>query len=158
MANTLRIKRSTGSSNPGSLANAEPAFREGDEVLVIGVGTGGAGGSATSIVPIGGKGAFWDKATSQTANYVLAAPNGSAGAAAYRALVADDIPSLATAKITGFDTQVRTNRLDQLAAATSPLTGVTPSASTHLATKAYVDQMERRFLLCCQQCAKKASP
>jgi len=140
MANTLRLKRSTGSSNPGSLANAEPAFREGDEVLVIGVGTGGAGGSATSIVPIGGKGAFWDKATSQTANYVLAAPNGSAGAAAYRALVADDIPSLATAKITGFDTQVRTNRLDQLAAATSPLTGVTPSASTHLATKAYVDQ------------------
>ena len=32
MANTIRIKRSTGSSNPTSLENAEIAFREGDEV------------------------------------------------------------------------------------------------------------------------------
>ncbi len=55
MANTIRIKRSTGSSNPTSLENAEIAFREGDEVLVYGTGTGGAGGSATSIKPIGGK-------------------------------------------------------------------------------------------------------
>ena len=51
MANTIRIKRSTGSSNPGSMANAEVAFREGDEVLIYGTGTGGAGGSATSIIP-----------------------------------------------------------------------------------------------------------
>ena len=71
MANTIRIKRSTGSSNPTSLENAEIAFREGDEVLVIGKGTGGAGGSATSIEPIGGKGAFFDKATTRTANTVL---------------------------------------------------------------------------------------
>ena len=34
MANTIRIKRSTGSSNPNSMANAEVAFREGDEVLI----------------------------------------------------------------------------------------------------------------------------
>ena len=39
MANTIRIKRSTGSSNPTSLENAEIAFREGDEVLIIGKGT-----------------------------------------------------------------------------------------------------------------------
>ena len=44
MANTIRIKSSTGSSNPGSLENAEVAFREGDEVLIYGTGTGGAGG------------------------------------------------------------------------------------------------------------------
>lgn len=37
---------------------------------------------------------------SQTANYVYAAPNGSAGTAAFRALVATDIPSLDAAKIT----------------------------------------------------------
>jgi len=37
---------------------------------------------------------------SQTANYVYAAPNGSAGTAAFRALVAADIPSLDAAKIT----------------------------------------------------------
>ena len=63
MANTIRIKRSTGSSNPTSLENAEIAFREGDEVLIYGTGTGGSGGSATSIIAIGGKGAFFDKAT-----------------------------------------------------------------------------------------------
>ena len=80
MANTIRIKRSTGSSNPGSLENAEVAFREGDEVLIYGTGTGGSGGSATSIIPIGGKGAFFDKATVQNANKVLAGP-GSGSAA-----------------------------------------------------------------------------
>ena len=40
MANTLRIKRSTGSSAPTSLANAELAFSEGNETLFIGKGTG----------------------------------------------------------------------------------------------------------------------
>ena len=118
MANTIRIKRSTGSSNPTSLENAEIAFREGDEVLVIGKGTGGAGGSATSIEAIGGKGAFFDKATSQTANRVLAAPDGSNGAATYRALVADDLPSLLHTKISDFDTGVQANRLNQMAAPT----------------------------------------
>ena len=99
MANTIRIKRSTGSSNPGSLENAEIAFREGDEVLIIGKGTGGAGGSSTSIVPIGGKGAFFDKATTRNANNVLAGPgSGSAAAPTFRALVAADIPSLAHTK------------------------------------------------------------
>ena len=60
MANTIRIKRSTGSSAPRqSLENAELAFsRRQYEVLVIGIGTGGSGGSATSIEAIGGKGSF----------------------------------------------------------------------------------------------------
>ena len=94
MANTIRIKRSTGSSNPTSLENAEIAFREGDEVLVIGKGTGGAGGSATSIESIGGKGAFFDKATTRGANAVLSGPTtGSDAAPTFRALVAADIPS-----------------------------------------------------------------
>ena len=38
MANTLRIKRSTGSSAPTSLENAELAIAEGNEILYIGVG------------------------------------------------------------------------------------------------------------------------
>ena len=63
MANTLRIKRSTGSSAPTSLANAELAFSEGNETLFVGKGTGGAGGSATSIIKIGGIGGFFDKDT-----------------------------------------------------------------------------------------------
>ena len=120
MANTVRIKRSTGSSAPTSLENAELAFAEGTEVLYYGKGTGGSGGSATTINAIGGKGKFWDKDTTYTANYVLAGPTtGSATALAVRALVAADIPSVAHTKISDFDTGVRVNRLDQMAAPTA---------------------------------------
>ena len=58
MPNTIRIKRTTTTSRPTSLANAELAFIEGSSILVYGTGTGGAGGTATSIVDIGGSGAF----------------------------------------------------------------------------------------------------
>ena len=60
MANTIRIKRrsSAGSAGaPSSLQNAELAFNEADNSLYIGIGTGGAGGSATTVEAIGGKGA-----------------------------------------------------------------------------------------------------
>ena len=43
---------------------------------------------------------IYDATASRTANTVLAAPNGSAGAATFRALVAADIPSLPGSKIT----------------------------------------------------------
>ena len=66
MASTIRIKRSTGSSAPTSLENAEVAFAEGVDTLYYGKGTGGAGGSATSVEVIGGKGAFCDLTTAQT--------------------------------------------------------------------------------------------
>ena len=116
MANTIRIKRSTGSSAPGSLENAELAFAEGSKKLFVGIGTGGSGGSATTIEPIGGSGSFADLFTSRTQNTFLAAPNGSNGAATFRAMVAADVPSLLHTKISDFDTGVRTNRLDQMAA------------------------------------------
>ena len=118
MANTIRIKRSTGSSAPGSLENAELAFAEGSKKLFIGIGTGGAGGSATTIEAIGGSGSFADLFTSRTQNTFLAAPNGSNGAATFRAMVAADVPSLAHTKISDFDAGVRANRLDQMAAPT----------------------------------------
>ena len=118
MANTIRIKRSTGSSAPTSLENAELAFAEGSKKLFVGIGTGGAGGSATTIEAIGGSGSFADLFTSRTQNTFLAAPNGSNGAATFRAMVAADVPSLAHTKISDFDTGVRTNRLDQMAAPT----------------------------------------
>ena len=148
MANTLRIKRSTGSSAPTSLANAELAFTEGTETLFIGKGTGGAGGSATSIIKIGGKGGFFDKDTVQNANKVLSGPTtGSDAAPTFRALVSDDIPSIAHTKISDFDTGVRTNRLDQMAAPTSAvslnsqkITGLAdPTADADAANKGYVD-------------------
>ena len=148
MANTLRIKRSTGSSAPTSLANAELAFTEGTETLFIGKGTGGAGGSATSIIKIGGKGGFFDKDTVQNANKVLSGPTtGSDAAPTFRSLVSDDIPSLLHTKISDFDTGVRTNRLDQMTAPTAAvsfnsqkITGLAdPTADADAANKGYVD-------------------
>lgn len=66
MSNTIRIKRSTATAAPTTLANAELAFSENSEKLFIGVGTGGAGGSATSIVAIAGPGAYTTLETAQT--------------------------------------------------------------------------------------------
>jgi len=148
MANTIRIKRSTGSSNPTTLENAEVAFREGDEVLVIGKGTGGAGGSATSIEPIGGKGAFFDKATTRNANIVLAGPTtGSAAAPTFRSLVVADVPTLTASKVSDFDSQVRTSRLDEMTAPSAAVSLnsqkitnlATPTAGTDGVNKNYVD-------------------
>ena len=65
---TIRIKRSTGSSAPTTLANSELAFAEGASALFIGVGTGGAGGSASTIQAIAGSGAFLALSGTQTAS------------------------------------------------------------------------------------------
>jgi hypothetical protein len=66
VANTIRIKRSTSTAAPTTLANAELAFSEQSSKLFVGVGTGGVGGSATSIVAIGGPGAYATLDTAQT--------------------------------------------------------------------------------------------
>ena len=120
MANTIRIKRSTGSSAPTSLENAELAHAEGSDILFLGKGTGGSGGSATTIEKVGGKGAFFDKDTVRAANSVLSGPTtGSDAAPTFRALVAADIPSLVHTKISDFDDGVRANTLSAMAAPTS---------------------------------------
>lgn len=102
MANTIRIKRSTGSSAPASLANAELAYSEGgDGKLWYGVGTGGAGGSATSVVQIGGAAVVSTVTDTRAANYVFAGPtNGSNAAPSWRALVAADIPDVSSTYLT----------------------------------------------------------
>jgi hypothetical protein len=68
MANTIRIKRrATGNAGaPASLENAELAFNEVDNILYYGKGTGGAGGTATTVEAIGGLGAFLTLTTDQT--------------------------------------------------------------------------------------------
>ena len=72
MANTIRIKRRASGGSigaPASLENAELAYNESDAgngVLYYGYGTGGAGGSATSVVAIGGDGAFVNLTGTQT--------------------------------------------------------------------------------------------
>lgn len=84
MSNTIRIKRRNASGAagaPSSLQQGEPAWNEADSTLYIGVGTGGAGGSATTIAAIGGSGTFATKSyvtsavaavdvSSQLANYL----------------------------------------------------------------------------------------
>jgi len=91
MSNTIRIKRRAtggGAGAPSTLANAEMAFNEQTNVLYYGTGTGGAGGSATSVIPIAGNGAFVDFSTDQTiggnktfSNPVAGSVTGNAGTA-----------------------------------------------------------------------------
>lgn len=68
MANTIRIKRRTSGAagSPASLLQAEVAFNEVDNVLWYGKGTGGANGTAGSIIAIGGDGAYLTLTGTQT--------------------------------------------------------------------------------------------
>jgi hypothetical protein len=91
MSNTIRIKRrasSGGAGAPTSLENAELAFNEATNILYYGTGTGGSGGSATSIIAIAGNGAFVDTSTTQTvggtktfSNTITGSISGNAGTA-----------------------------------------------------------------------------
>ena len=144
MSNTIRIKKRAASGSagaPSSLSPSELAFNEADLKLYYGFGDNGSPPpSASSIIVIGGSGGFFNKTDKRTANTILAGPtSGSAAAPTFRSLVVADIPTLTSAKVSDFDTQVRTNRVDQLASATNPVTGVTPTSDNHFATKSYVD-------------------
>jgi uncharacterized protein YjlB len=68
MANTIRIKRRASgvAGAPGSLQNAEIAFNEVDNTLYYGKGTGGEGGTATTVEAIAGTGAFLSLSGTQT--------------------------------------------------------------------------------------------
>jgi hypothetical protein len=89
MANTIRVKRRAsggGAGAPASLANAELAFNEQTNVLYYGTGTGGAGGTATSVIAIAGNGAFVDTSSTQTvggtktfSNTITGSVSGNAG-------------------------------------------------------------------------------
>jgi hypothetical protein len=144
VANTIRIKKRAASGSagaPSSLFPSELAFNENDLKLYYGFGDNGSTPpSASSIITVGGSGAFFNKTDTRTANTILSGPTtGSAAAPTFRSLVVADIPTLTASKVSDFDTQVRTNRLDQMAAATAVVSGVTPTADAHFATKGYVD-------------------
>ena len=144
MSNTIRIKKRAASGSagaPSSLSPSELAFNENDLKLYYGFGDDGSTPpEASSIITVGGSGAFFNKTDTRTANTILAGPTtGSAAAPTFRSIVEGDVPSLQHTKISDFDSGVRTNRVDQLASATNPVTGVTPTADDHFATKGYVD-------------------
>ena len=144
MSNTIRIKKRAASGSagaPASLSPSEPAFNEADLILYYGFGDNGSTPpSASSIIPIGGSGAFFSKTDTRSANAILAGPtSGSAAAPTFRSLVANDIPSITASKVSNFNSAVQTNRVDQLASATNPVSGVTPTADAHFAIKSYVD-------------------
>lgn len=139
--------------------NSVSALSATDFRTAIGAGTGS--GTVTSVAlslpsiftvsgsPVTGSGTLTGTLASQTANTFFAAPNGSNGAPTFRTMVAADVPTLTAAKISDFDTQVRTSRLDQMAAPTASvslnsqkITGLaTPTLDTDAATKGYVDSV-----------------
>ena len=152
MSNTIRIKKrsSSGSAGaPSSLSPSELAFNENDLKLYYGFGDdGNTPPAASSIITIGGAGAFFNKTDTRSANAILAGPTtGSAAAPTFRSLVAADIPSIAHTKISDFDTGVRTNRLNEMTApngavsfASQKITNLAdPTADADAANKGYVD-------------------
>jgi len=152
VANTIRIKKRAASGAdgaPSSLSPSELAFNESDLKLYYGFGDNGSTPpSASSIITVGGSGAFFNKTDTRAANTILSGPSsGSDAAPTFRALAAADIPSITHAKISDFDTGVQTNRLDQLAAPTASvglnsqkITGLADcTADSDAANKGYVD-------------------
>jgi len=123
MANTLRIKRraSGGTGAPSTLANAELAFNEVDNTLYYGKGTGGAGGSATTIEAIAGSGAFVSLTGTQTIS----------GAKTFSGTVALGSSATATTPTTGDNTtKVATTAFVQAAMSGAGLGTVTSVALT----------------------------
>ena len=137
MANVIRIKRraSGNAGAPAALKSAELAHNEVDNTLYVGKGDDGSG-NATSIVPVGGAGAFADLASTQTI----------AGAKTF------SIVPKASQDASGGTDLVRKSQLDTLLAAKAPLaspaltgtptapTAALSTSTTQIATTAFVQE------------------
>tara|TARA_R100000234_G_scaffold4898_1_gene3697 strand:+ start:2803 stop:4065 length:1263 start_codon:yes stop_codon:yes gene_type:complete len=135
MANTIRIKKraSSGSAGaPSTLAPSELAFNEntGDLKLYYGYGDNGSG-EASSVIAVGGSGAFFNKTDTRTANTILSGPTaGGAAAPTFRSLVAADLLKLNEFTAPDGAVSLNSQKITGLAA---------PAADTDAATKGYVD-------------------
>jgi hypothetical protein len=125
----------TNSATGVTQASSDDSTRLATTAYVKSVVSAAGGGSVTSVglslpnlftvtgSPVTASGTLTAALATQAANQVFAGPTTGANAApTFRALVAEDIPALTAAKISDFDTQVRTSRLDQMAQATQPVT------------------------------------
>lgn len=123
MTNTIRIKRRAGtgaSGSPASLFNAELAFSEVDDILYYGKGTGGVGGTATSIEAIGGQGAY---VTLNTTQIITGNKTFTGGITANIIGNADTATKLQTARTFTFNTDVTgSTSFDGSSNVTIPLT------------------------------------
>ena len=135
MSNTIRIKKRAASGSagaPSSLSPSELAFNENDLKLYYGFGDNGSTPpSASSIITVGGAGAFFNKTDTRTANTVLSGPtSGSAAAPTFRALVAADLLKLNEFTAPDGSVSLNSQKITNLA---------TPTADGDAASKSYVD-------------------
>ena len=135
MSNTIRIKKRAASGSagaPSSLSPSELAFNEADLKLYYGFGDNGSTPpSASSIITVGGAGAFFNKTDTRTANTVLSGPtSGSAAAPTFRALVAADLLKLNEFTAPDGSVSLNSQKITNLA---------TPTADGDAASKSYVD-------------------
>jgi len=135
MSNTIRIKKRAASGSagaPSSLSPSELAFNENDLKLYYGFGDNGSTPpSASSIITVGGSGAFFNKTDTRTANTILAGPtSGSAAAPSFRALVAGDLLKLNEFTAPDGSVSLNSQKITNLA---------TPTADGDAASKSYVD-------------------
>ena len=135
MSNTIRIKKRAASGSagaPSSLSPSELAFNEADLKLYYGFGDNGSTPpSASSIITVGGAGAFFNKTDTRTANTILVGPaSGAAAAPTFRALVAADLLKLNEFTAPDGAVSLNSQKITNLA---------DPTADADAANKGYVD-------------------
>ena len=140
MANTLRIKRrATGAAGaPASLANAELAFNEVDNVLYYGKGTGGAGGTATTVEAIGGVGAFVGLSGDQTISGIKTFLQTIGGSISGNAATATKLASARDLSLTG-DATATLSAFDGSGNVSAALTLATVNSNVGTYTKVTVN-------------------
>lgn len=141
MANTVRIKRRAAGGAigaPASLQNAELAFNEQDNVLYYGTGTGGAGGSATSVIAIAGTGSFVDRSTAQTVGGVKTFTDQIVGTISGNSGTATKFETARNLSLTG-DATATLSAFDGSAAVSAALTLATVNSNVGTFTKITVN-------------------